>query len=137
MQRFLEFVVSHYVLASAFVGLIIAFIIVEIKRGGGTVSPQMLSEMINKQKALVIDLRDPNEFKKGHITGSENIPYAKLGDKSNHFPKDRPIVFVCNLGQVAGTAAKTLKNEHGINDVFKLEGGIANWKALSLPLIKR
>jgi rhodanese-related sulfurtransferase len=38
---------------------------------------------------------------------------------------------------VAGTAAKTLKTEHGINDVFKLEGGIANWKALSLPLIKR
>jgi len=137
MQRFLEFVISHYILASAFVGLIIAFIIVEMKRGGRTVSPQMLSEMINKQKALVIDLRDPNEFKKGHITGSENIPYAKLGDKHNHFPKDRPIVFVCNLGQVAGAAAKTIKNEHGINDVFKLEGGIANWKALSLPLIKR
>lgn len=137
MQRFLEFVVNNYLLASAFVGLVIAFIIVEMKRGGGTVSPQMLSEMINKQKALVIDLRDPNEFKKGHITGSDNIPYAKLNDKGNHFPKDRPIVFVCNLGQVAGTAAKTLKTEHGIANVFKLEGGIANWKALSLPLIKR
>jgi hypothetical protein len=40
MQRFFEFVVSHYVLASAFVGLVIAFIWVEIKRGGRTISPQ-------------------------------------------------------------------------------------------------
>ena len=137
MERFFEFVVSHYVLASAFIGLVIAFIWVEIQRGGRTISPQQLSQMINKQNALVIDLRDPTDFKKGHITGSENIPYARLNDKSNHFPKDRPVVFVCNLGQVAGAAAKTLKNEHGINDVFKLEGGISNWKALSLPVIKR
>ena len=136
MQRFVEFIVNNYVLASAFVGLLIAFFIVESKRGGQNISPQSLSNLINKQKALVIDLRDPTEFKKGHITGSQNIPYAKLNDKNNHFPKDRPIVFVCNLGQVAGTAAKTLKTEHGINDVFKLEGGISNWKALSLPLVK-
>ncbi|HQV23238.1 MAG: rhodanese-like domain-containing protein [Moraxellaceae bacterium] len=136
MQRFVEFIVNNYVLASAFVGLLIAFFIVESKRGGQNISPQSLSNLINKQKALVIDLRDPTEFKKGHITGSHNIPYAKLNDKNNHFPKDRPIVFVCNLGQVAGTAAKTLKTEHGINDVFKLEGGISNWKALSLPLVK-
>ncbi len=136
MQRFVEFIVNNYILASAFVGLLIAFFIVESKRGGQNISPQSLSNLINKQKALVIDLRDPTEFKKGHITGSQNIPYAKLNDKNNHFPKDRPIVFVCNLGQVAGTAAKTLKTEHGINDVFKLEGGISNWKALSLPLVK-
>jgi rhodanese-related sulfurtransferase len=137
MQRFFEFVVNNYLLASAFVGLLIAFILVEIKRGGRNVSPQLLSQMINKQNALVIDVRDPTEFKKGHITGSQNIPYARLSDKHNQYPKDRPIIFVCQLGQVAGTAAKQIKTEHGLNEVFKLEGGIANWKALSLPLIKK
>ena len=137
MEHFVQFLMNHYLLSSIFFGLLIAFFIVEAKRGGQNVSPQGLSQMINKQNALVIDLRDPTEFKKGHITGSQNIPYAKLNDKNNHFPQDRPIVFVCNLGQVAGAAAKQLKTEQGLVNVFKLDGGISNWKALSLPLVKK
>lgn len=137
MDQFFQFLANNYVLSTTFVGLLIAFFIVEAKRGGQNISPQGLSQMINKQNALVIDVRDPTEFKKGHITGSQNIPYAKLTDKNNHFPTDRPIVFVCNLGQVAGAAAKQIKVEHQLMNVFKLEGGIANWKALSLPLVKK
>ncbi|PTQ89329.1 rhodanese-like domain-containing protein [Agitococcus lubricus] len=136
MERFVEFFVNHYILASAFFGLITAYFIVEIQRGGRKVSAQLLTQMVNKQKALVIDLRDPNEFKQGHITGSQNIPYAKISDKNQTFPKDRPIIFVCQLGQVAGAAAKQLKSQ-GVMDVYKLEGGITNWKALSLPLVKK
>jgi rhodanese-related sulfurtransferase len=137
MEHFVQFLTTHYLLGSAFFGLLIAFFIVENKRGGQSISPQHLSHLINKQNALVIDLRDPTEFKKGHITESQNIPYAKLAEKNNFFPKDRPIVFVCNMGQVAGAAAKQIKIEHKLTNVFKLEGGVSNWKASSFPLVKK
>jgi rhodanese-related sulfurtransferase len=136
MERFFEFMTQHYILVSAFLGLLIAYILVEIQRGGRSVSPQTLTSMVNKQKALVIDLRDPNEFKQGHITGSRNIPYARLTEKLQELPKDGPIILVCQLGQVAGTAARQLKSQ-GIQDVAKLEGGLSNWKSQSLPLVKK
>lgn len=136
MQRFIEFLTQHYVLASTLASLLIAFIIVESRRGGRNISPQQLTALVNKQKALVIDLRDPNEFKQGHITGSQNVPYSKIADKSQTFPADRPLILVCHLGQVAGAAARELKSR-GLQEVYKLEGGISNWKGLSLPLVKK
>ena len=60
MERFIEFITHHYILVSAFLGLLIAYVLVEMQRGGRSVSPQTLTSMVNKQKALVIDLRDPN-----------------------------------------------------------------------------
>ncbi len=136
MERFVEFVTHHYLLASTLVGLLIAYILVEMQRGGRSVSPQALTLMVNNSKALVIDLRDPNEFKQGHITGSQNIPYARLAERSPELAKERPIILVCQLGQVAGTAARQLKTQ-GFQDVFQLEGGISNWKGASLPLVKK
>ena len=88
MERFIEFITHHYILVSAFLGLLIAYVLVKMQRGGRSVSPQTLTSMVNKQKALVIDLRDPNEFKQGHITGSRNIPYARLTEKLQELPKD-------------------------------------------------
>ena len=136
MQRFIEFIINHYVLASTLAGLLLAYIIVEMQRGGRTISPQQLTSMVNKQKALVIDLRDPNEFKQGHITGSQNVPYSKISDKNQTFPADRPLILVCQLGQVAGSAARQLKSQ-GLQEVYKLEGGISNWKGASMPLVKK
>ena len=136
MERFVEFVTHHYILASALVSLVIAYFLVEMQRGGRGLTPQALTLLVNKSKALVIDLRDPNEFKQGHITGSQNIPYNRLPEKSKDFAKDRPIIFVCQLGQVAGSAARQLKTD-GHQQVFQLDGGIANWKAASLPLVKK
>lgn len=136
MERFVEFVTHHYLLASALVSLVIAYFLVEMQRGGRGLTPQALTLLVNKSKALVIDLRDPNEFKQGHITGSRNIPYARLTEKLQELPKDGPIILVCQLGQVAGTAARQLKSQ-GIQDVAKLEGGLSNWKSQSLPLVKK
>lgn len=136
MARFLEFALNHYWLAGAFAGLLAAFAFVEILRGGRSLSPQALTLMMNNQQAVVIDIRDPAEFRQGHITSSRNIPYSKLMEQSGELPKDKPVIIVCNLGQVAGAATKQLK-AIGLSEVYRLEGGISNWKSLSLPLVKR
>lgn len=136
MARFLEFIANHYWLAGAFSALIIAFITVEILRGGRNLSPQAMTLLMNNREAVVVDVRDPAEFRQGHITGSRNIPYSRLLEQAAELPRDKPVVIVCNLGQVAGTAARQLKAQ-GLTEVYKLEGGISNWKSLSLPLVKR
>lgn len=136
MARFIEFLMHHYWLAGAFASLLAAFLTVEILRGGRSLSPQAMTLLMNQRQAVVIDVRDPAEFRQGHITGSRNIPYSRLLEQSGELPGDRPVVIVCNLGQVAGAAARQLKAK-GLSEVYKLDGGIANWKSLSLPLVKR
>lgn len=138
MDRFLEFAVNHYLLVGTFVALLIAWIVTEMARGGQSVSPQGLSALVNQQNARVIDIRDPAEFKTGHITGSDNIPYSRISERLEELKKepDRPIVIICNIGQTAGAVGSQLKTA-GLTQVYKLEGGISNWKSQSLPLVKK
>ena len=138
MDRFLEFAGNHYLLAGTFVALLIAWIVTEMARGGQSVSPQGLSALVNQQNARVIDIRDPAEFKTGHITGSDNIPYSRIGERLEELKKEpaRPSVVICPIGQTAGAAGSHLKTA-GLTQVYKLEGGISNWKSQSLPRVKK
>lgn len=138
MDRFFEFLLHHYLLSGAFVAVAIAFLINESLRGGKTVSPQGLTSLVNQKNARVIDIRDTADFRAGHITGSENIPVSRIDENLAGLKSDlsRPIVVVCNLGQSAGAITQKLKAA-GIAEVYKLDGGISNWKGLSLPLVKK
>lgn len=137
MDRVIEFVGNHPLLISALVAMVIAFIITEMQRGGRAVSPQELTRLVNQQQARVIDLRNTPEYREGHITGSENIPYSQLAEKAAELARgDRPVIVVCGLGQVAGMAAKTLK-QAGVKDAYRLTGGISGWRQQGLPLVRR
>jgi rhodanese-related sulfurtransferase len=76
--------------------------------------------------------------KPGHISGSENIPYSRISERLEELKKDltRPIVVICNIGQTAGAVGGQLKVA-GLTQVYRLEGGISNWKSQSLPLVKK
>lgn len=138
MDRLLEFAANHYLLVSTFMALLVAWIVTEMARGGKNVSPQGLSALVNQQNARLIDVRDPAEFKAGHISGSENIPYSRIGERLEELKKDpeRPIVVICNIGQTAGAVGGQLRAA-GLAQVYRLEGGISNWKGQSLPLVKK
>ena len=73
MDRVIEFAMNHPFLVGGFLGLLSAFIFLETRRGGKSVSSQQLTNLVNKEEALVLDVRDAKEFKEGHITGSKNI----------------------------------------------------------------
>ncbi|MEL0027189.1 MAG: rhodanese-like domain-containing protein [Perlucidibaca sp.] len=136
MDRLIEFIGHHPYLVSAFVALLIAFIITEMQRGGRSLSPQELSHLVNSQQARVIDLRNPPEYREGHITGSENLPYSQVAGKAAELAKaGKPLILVCALGQVSGMAAKTLK-QAGAQHIYRLSGGISGWRQQGLPLIR-
>ncbi len=94
--------------------------------------------MINRSDAIVVDVREKKEFETGHIVDSINIPLAKLKQRVTELTKHKakPVVVVCKMGQHSGDAAKTLQ-EAGHAEVFKLAGGLTEWKAQSLPLIQK
>ena len=137
MDRIIEFAVSHFALVGSFFGLLSALSFLESRRGGVSVSPQQLTNLVNSDGAMVLDVRDRKDFSLGHITESTNIPFAKLEERvaelNSH--KDAPIVLVCKMGQHSGAAGKIL-TKHGFQDVRRLSGGIATWTGDGLPLVK-
>lgn len=138
MDQFFQFLLNHYLLSGAFVVLFILFMLNEIARGIPSVTPQGLSSLVNQQNAVLVDVRDLAQFREGHIAGSQHIPYSRLGEHLGELKKDlaRPIVVICNIGQTAGAAGLQLRAA-GHTQVYKLEGGISNWRGQSLPLARK
>ncbi|HCK75877.1 MAG TPA: hypothetical protein DHW07_01880 [Gammaproteobacteria bacterium] len=136
----LEFVASNWHLFAALlvISLLIGFD--TLRRGGGgayQVSAVQLPQLINKENAVVVDVCEPDEFKKGHIPKAINIPGSQIKDQLGQLEKfrtkKRPIVLSCRNGQRAGRAAAVLrKNE--FETVYTLSGGLAAWEKENLPL---
>jgi phage shock protein E len=87
----------------------------------------------NKQ-AFVIDVRQPEEYRKGHIAGSKLIPLGELGKRINELPKDKEIICVCASGSRSHSATKFLVGA-GYN-AFDLKGGMFRWQYAKLPVKK-
>ena len=133
MERWLEFMGNHPFLFGTLGVLIVLFFILEGQRNGRKISPQSLGILVKAKNAMLIDLRDAKDLRDGHISGSRNIPYSQITSHIEELKSaDRPLVFICNLGQIAGTALQQV----GHADSYRLDGGINNWKAQGLPLIK-
>ena len=127
MERWLEFMGNHPFLFGALGVLVVLFFILEGQRNGRKISPQSLGILVKAKNAILIDFRD------GHISGSRNIPYSQITSHVDELKaSDRPLVFICNLGQVAGSALQKVAHA----DSYRLDGGVSNWKAQGLPLVK-
>ncbi len=137
MEKFFEFIGNHPFLVGLFVVLLALFIRNEMRRGGRSVSPQQLVDMVNRENAVVVDVRDRKEYQAGHIVDALNIPSANLEGRIDELKKyrERPIVVVCKMGQNAGTAGAMLRKQ-GFENVSKLSGGMAEWRNQNLPVVK-
>jgi rhodanese-related sulfurtransferase len=134
---FLEFLVEKWILVAAWMTLLYMILLHESRKAGKSVTPQQLSDMVNKQDGIVLDIRDNNEFRQGHIVGAVNIPFRDLEKRMQELAeqKNKPVIVVCKIGQTASSATKQLKS-NGFDAVFKLSGGLSEWTAANLPLVK-
>ncbi|MCH8542525.1 MAG: rhodanese-like domain-containing protein [Alcanivorax sp.] len=137
MDRIFEFAANHYILVSAFFLLWTAFFYTESRRGSRPVSPQMATTLVNRNDGVIVDLRDEDDFRKGHIAGSINVPYGKISDRVSELAryKDKPVILVCSLGSHASLAGRQLKNE-GFIELHRMRGGIQGWRNDNLPVVK-
>lgn len=102
----------------------------------GTVSeiaPETLWEQLREDgpHPLVIDVREPREFKRGHISGARLIPLPTLLSKPPDLPEDRRVVLVCRSGRRSTRAAYQLR-DRGRDNVIVLGGGMRAWDAAGL-----
>lgn len=136
MNQLIEFSLNHWEMVAVFIAIAATLIFVETRGGARTVTAAAATNLINDKEAVVVDIRPANEFRTGHLTGSINIPSAKLKDSSNTLEKYKssPIILVCKNGMTAGSSAKELIKS-GF-DVYKLQGGVTEWQSAGLPLVK-
>lgn len=137
MQQVFTFIGNHPYLCGAFLLLLALFIRNEMRRGGRSVSAQQLVELVNKENALVLDVRDRKEYEAGHIVHAVNIPFSSLNSRLDELNKhkERAIVIACKMGQHSGTAGAMLR-KNGFQNVVRLTGGLAEWRNQSLPVVK-
>ncbi len=137
MDRLLEFAMNHYVLVSAFFVLWAVFFSLESRRGGKSVSPQQATNMVNREDACIVDLRDADEFRQGYIAGSVNIPMSQWAERIAELDKhkDKPVILVCKMGTSASLAGRQLR-ARGFERVARMQGGIQGWRADNLPVVK-
>ncbi|HZN87095.1 MAG TPA: rhodanese-like domain-containing protein [Burkholderiales bacterium] len=135
----MEFVQNNILLiAVAFAsGAMLVWPYVRRSTGGPWVSTLQATQMINRQDALLLDVRDAAEYAKGHILGAKNVPVADLERRAAEFDKHRakPVIVHCDTGNRATRAAGVLK-ARGFSSVFNLAGGFGAWQQAGLPVEK-
>ena len=94
-------------------------------------------QLINREKAVVIDVCEPEEFAQGHVIGAKNLPLGDLEAKIAQVVKNKstPVVMVCQVGARSARAAAAAK-KLGYENVQSLAGGLKAWQAASMPLEK-
>jgi len=136
-DQVLEFVTNHPYLAGSFAILLALLARSEFQRGGASVSPQQLVNLVNKHNALVLDVRDPKAFGAGHIVDALNIPHGLVASRISELEKykQQPIAIVCAGGQHAGAVGAELRKA-GFEHVSRLTGGMLEWRNQNLPVVK-
>jgi rhodanese-related sulfurtransferase len=140
LAELIAFAGRHPLLSLALGGLTAALAWNEVAgrlAGFRRLGPAQLTALVNREDALVVDLRPAADFEKGHIAGSKNVQMSQFDPENRQLAPARalPVVLVCKAGQTAAGAATRLRKAGFIN-VGVLDGGIQAWQAADLPLVK-
>ena len=117
-------------------GAMLLWPLVRKSSGGPWVSASEATRLINREEAMVVDVRDPAEFGGGHILGAKNVPLSRM-DGSGELAKrkDKTLIVYCDGGDRAGKAVAALR-KLGFEKVFNLTGGLGGWTQAGLPVEK-
>ena len=104
---------------------------------GGTLSAANAVQLINREKAVVIDVCEPEEYAAGHVNGARNLPLSQLEEKLPTTVKNKqlPVVLVCATGARAARAEAVAK-KLGYEKAQALAGGMKAWRDAGLPVEK-
>jgi rhodanese-related sulfurtransferase len=105
--------------------------------GQGGLTPAAAVQLINREKAVVIDVCEPSEFASGHVGGAKNIPLSQLEGKLANAVKNKavPVILVCQSGARSGRAVAIAK-KLGFEQAQSLAGGLGAWRSASMPVEK-
>ena len=139
MSRFVDFVRNNFLLflVALVSGGMLLWPLVRRTTGGPWVNTTQATHLINREDALVVDVREPNEFATGHVLGAKNVPLARLDATGADLAKkkERPVIVYCDGSERSAKALATLKKQ-GFTRVANLSGGLGAWQQAGLPVEK-
>lgn len=97
-----------------------------------SIDPARLAEQLAQRSVHVLDVRQPAEWRHGHIRGSQNVSLMHLKSRLATLPRNKTIVTVCASGHRSNVAARTLQR-NGF-EVENLKGGMHSWTKNGLPI---
>lgn len=105
--------------------------------GAGSLTPADAVQRINREKAVVVDVREAEEYVTGHITNAKNIPLAQLDERLPQVAKNKsvPLVLVCEKGARA-VRAEAMAKKLGYEKAQALAGGMKGWRNAGMPVVK-
>lgn len=132
----MNFIVDQWILIFAALtsGAMLLWPVLSRSGGGATVNTTEAVRLINREKAVLIDVGEPAEYAAGHAAGARNVPFGQLdGAKALPTNKGLPLVLLCPTGSRAPRAAALLRKA-GYEKAVALAGGTAAWREASLPI---
>ena len=136
MEQFSEFVANNIFL---FIALIVILTLIIrsyiVTSGAKNVTASDAVRMVNRDDAVIVDVRTEEEFRNGHILNASNIPLGLLESRSQELQKykSHPLIIVCKSGNRSHQAAGILKKQ-GFEQIFNLSGGMLSWESANLPV---
>ena len=102
---------------------------------GGGLDPAGAVQLINRERAVVVDVSEPAEFAAGHIGGAKNVPFGEFEKKLTETVKNKglPLILVCATGARSNRAIAAAK-KLGYEQAQSLGGGLKAWKDANLPV---
>ena len=130
-----QFIVQNalLIIIAVIAAVSLAMPLINTRRFGPMVSSEQAVSLINKQNALVVDVRAQKDFKRVRIANSVNIPANEIQNRLGELSKDRTIIVVDNSGNMSAAASKLLGGV-GFTKVYVLDSGLVGWMRDKLPL---
>jgi rhodanese-related sulfurtransferase len=141
LERLPEFLANHPFLTGALIAIIALIVYTDFQRltrKYRALPPAEAVRVMNQEGALVLDVREDNEFTGGRIGGARHIPLGVLKQRVQDIErfKESPVVVYCRSGARSAVAASQLVAA-GFTDVTNLQGGIQAWQSAGLPVKKK
>lgn len=135
----MDFLVQNWVLLVVAIGSGAMLVWMGRVQGGGagSVSPAEAVQLMNRDKAVVVDVCSPDEFAAGHVAAARNVPLNELEAKLAGVAKNKalPLILVCAKG-VRSRRAVAVAQKLGYERACSLAGGMAAWREAKLPVHK-
>jgi rhodanese-related sulfurtransferase len=139
MQELTTFLSNHMALTYALAIVLVLLMIIEffrLKRHAFRVNTSQAIQLINREHAVILDIRSPDLFQKGHIIDAQLLTSKEILENPKKIErfKNKPIILVCSTGNESQKVTLSLIKQ-GYN-VYLLSGGIRAWTEAALPLVK-
>ena len=138
MLEFNLFLIDYWYFSVPLFFFLFLFAYSEMNKGGKKIEPNELTRLVNKENAILIDLRKKEDYENGHIMTALNYPHQEFDNQMHELDKfkERPIILVCDMGRNSANIGEKLKKAE-FEKTLRLNGGMITWTQENLPVVQK